>query len=461
MGLPAMRLPLASRPLVATALLASSTACTLAWLLLRTTLDGDVRLAITVVALALHALTCAASPALPRRAVPLAAAVVLTVAITSNPWGSSDVWSYAAYGHLLVDQHASPYAHTPSELLDGPLRQHVAVAWRGTSSVYGPAFNAIAAGGAALAGPSLLADRLFHQALAGASLLAVVAMCAPGRRRFAMVALLLNPAALAIVNGGHNDLLTGALVAWGALLLGKGRPRAAGALMAIALCTKATALVPALALCAWCLVERRRARAAALRFTTTMVTVTIAAYVLAGGARAVAPLAHNGSYRSRASIWSGPTAVLDLPAPLVALAAGATTVALVALVVARSRRNGRTNDGAPPGPVASAARVAGRSSIASTLCLPYALPWYAGASIGPALLADPATALLSLLQVDALAIAYATPPGSSLRGTVERAVAAIAVPSAFLITAGLLLRERSRSTAAEDGGAGADLRALS
>jgi hypothetical protein len=60
-------------------------------------------------------------PTLTLRAVVVAVAVVIGVAVTTVPRQSGDLWSYAMYGRIVAVHHASPYRHVPDEYPSDPM----------------------------------------------------------------------------------------------------------------------------------------------------------------------------------------------------------------------------------------------------------------------------------------------------------------------------------------------------
>src|SRR5207248_2977601 len=54
---------------------------------------------------------------------------------------STDAWTYWDYGRIAAVHDANPYQHPPSHFPGDPAYPYVGVAWRGTTSVYGPAFT--------------------------------------------------------------------------------------------------------------------------------------------------------------------------------------------------------------------------------------------------------------------------------------------------------------------------------
>jgi len=242
------------------------------------------------------------APFLSRRAVIFGAAILISVAVIAPPQGSNDVWSYAIYGRILSHYHESPYTHLPTEYRADPAFGRVSPYWQKAGSVYGPAFTAVSAAGMAVAGDSPFAQRLFFQLLAALALAAALFLIdRRGRDPAALAFVGLNPAVLAIVNGGHNDLLLGLAVLGGALLAMRGRPIAAGFVLALGAMVKIAGLLPLGALVLWILFKRSRREGwmAGISGATTF----MAGYALAGGPAALAPVEAADRYRSATSIW--------------------------------------------------------------------------------------------------------------------------------------------------------------
>ena len=293
--------------------------------------------------------------------------LLLAVSVAVPPQGSADLWSYSAYGRLVAHDHRSPYRADPDDLAPtDPIGARVAPAWRATSSVYGPAFVALAAGGSELAGTSPTANRLFWQGLAAAAVLASLLLLArQGADAGALAFLGLNPAvALTMVNGGHNDALVGLGVLAGVALANGRRHSMAGAVLGVAALVKVVALLPLGAVAVW--VWRRGDRWAAARTAAVGGGLVVAGYILAGGLTALHPLSSLAGAHSRASIWTllGRLAPV-LQAPLVAGCALAAVLGAVLL--------GRWR---PP-----LALLVGAVAVISLVGAPYVLPWYAAAAL--------------------------------------------------------------------------------
>ena len=144
---------------------------------------------------------------------------------------SRDVYSYALYGRIAGVYHANPYVATPADFRHDALFPVVGPVWRGTPSVYGPAFTMLSAVLArVVSSPAGLAWAFKLLAVAagiGTVLLIarVAGRLAPGRAAFAVALFGWNPVVVAYgAGGGHNDLLVALLVAGAMLALVGPRP---------------------------------------------------------------------------------------------------------------------------------------------------------------------------------------------------------------------------------------------
>jgi hypothetical protein len=351
-------------------------------------------------------------------------ALILAVSVLTPPSGSHDMWSYVMYGRMVAVHHQDPYTSSPRVDRTDPLLRDVGRGWRGSRSVYGPAFTAVSAAGAELSGTSPLRNRLFHQGLA--ALVVLAALIALRRRSgdpTALILLGLSPPVAAIVNTGQNDVVVGGLLLAGLLALRRRPAMVAGVLLALAALVKLVALLPAGLLTIWAWRHQGRARAVAL--AGTVVATTVAAYVVAGGIDALRPLLDQSHRMSRASIWrvaryvTTETHVLRLAQPsaseLTRLAFVLAPFALGALVCAALALTNR----ADPAPCA----VAG--ALAFVLAWPYVMPGYALWSlIAAAGAARHWTARAAMAVSSALALAYVQRPGLAPRGGLLGALSA-------------------------------------
>ena len=250
------------------------------------------------------------------RRVAVAGALLVALAVLAPPAGSHDLWSYAAYGRLLSVHHASPFTHVPADFPHDPLLHLVARGWRQTGSVYGPGFVGLSAAGTAVTGPSELATRLFFQLVAALALVFIVFIV--WRRTRSPVALafvVLNPALILAVNGGHNDLLVGLALLGGTLLLEDGRPRRAGLVLAAGALVKLVLVLPLGAAPALdCAPLTGHASAPIEAGANPGGGARGWRILLAGGPRAFGPLVHASKQHSRSSLWQIATPAACRPA---------------------------------------------------------------------------------------------------------------------------------------------------
>jgi hypothetical protein len=296
----------------------------------------------------------------------LAIAVALQVAPVAGPLLlSTDAWTYWAYGWIGGDGGGNPYTDPPADFPDNPALPWMGVAWRDTTSVYGPAFTLASEPLATLAGDSEDVAAWSYKALG--ALGAVVATLAVARvaRRRALAAAFVgwNPLlAVHLAGGGHNDAWVGALLAV-ALALSVARHRqGAGVAWALAVLVK---WVPAVFF-ALRVLEGRATRREVRHLGLALAAVSVLALAtLAYGldwARAVVPLAAN---TARETSYALPSRLEQLGLPeWVALALAAGCLALVAVWLAREALGGR-------------ARL-GLAACALLLTTPYLAVWYLG-----------------------------------------------------------------------------------
>ena len=300
-------------------------------------------------------------PALRPGAVLVATAAVLVVAVVVPPQTSRDVWLYAVYGRTVTVHHDSPYTSPPSAHAGDPIVERVEPAYRNTRSLYGPAFVATSAAGAAAAGDSPLGLRLFFQGLAAIAVMAAaVLLHRAGAGTGALAFVGLNPVVAAnVVNNAHNDVLVGLGVLGAILLLRRQQARGAALVLGLTCLVKPPAAIAVLAVLLWAWTRDRRL---ARTIAGVAGTVVVAGYAVAGGPAAVAPLLDAAHHMSRSSVWTA----LDWWWG-VALPAGAIAALAVAAVVVVSGRWSRRPD---PAAVTAAAL------FAYALAAPYVVPWY-------------------------------------------------------------------------------------
>src|SRR5205807_4582608 len=270
---------------------------------------APVQLPLLAVALVAFAVVLGAhrrTPFLTRKAVVVASGVLMLVAVVTPPTSSKDIWAHVMYGRIVSVHHASPYVHVPAEYPSDPTLTRMATASLHPRSVYGPAFTAVSAAGTALAGDSPLAQRLFFQVLSALAVMAALLLLArrgadPGTLAF----IGLNPVVVAIVAGGHDDLLIGVAILAAVVAARKGWAARAGVLLGVAALIKLPALLALVAVVAWIAV-RFGWRAAARGALVASATIGVG-YWLAGGSQALAPVRAASSDHSKASLWTFPS----------------------------------------------------------------------------------------------------------------------------------------------------------
>jgi hypothetical protein len=193
----------------------------------------------------------------PVRAV-LAVALAIQIAPLAAPvLLSTDVYTYWDYGRLSAVHGENPYAVEPREQPEDPAFDRMGAMWRGTTSVYGPAFTLASEGHAEVVGESAPAAAWTYKSLAALAMLVIAWLAARLAARPALAAAFVgwNPLlAVHFAGGGHNDAWMIALVVAALALAARGRRQLAGAAWAAAVAVKWVALVflPLRALEAWC-----------------------------------------------------------------------------------------------------------------------------------------------------------------------------------------------------------------
>ena len=417
-------------------LLSAIVAGTSGYLALRTLSAAGMQLVCALVAAVAFAtlmgLECR-RPVLRHRSIWGCSLVLLCIAVALPPQGSRDVWAYAMYGRMVSAHGASPYRHTPADFQRDPWEGRVAPAWRHSRSVYGPLFTAVSAAGMAVAGDSATGGRLVFQVLAAGAVLASLMVVRRVRGDpLALAFIGLNPVVLAIVNGGHNDLLTGLAALAGVVVAWRSkRAWLAGVLLAAGALIKIAALLPLAAVLAWLVWRRgwpRGWRDAAWAGATAGACMAVA-YLLAGGWGAVAPLEHASNFESRASLW-GPH-LLGRYFGRANWWALAAVVAATVVVIAGGLRQ-RT-----------AVLAAGGAAVVYLLAAPYVLPWYAGWAIPVLALAwRSRLAVLAMVEASLLLLVYVDRQGlrpvwlhHGLQLTATRAIPAFELVAVIVLTA--------------------------
>jgi len=364
-------------------------------------------LAIAVVAFAVVLFCQRRTPFLTRKVVLGASALLMVLAVATPPTSSKDIWAHVMYGRIVSVHHASPYVHVPAEYPSDPTLARMAPAYLHTRSVYGPAFTAVSAAGTAVAGDSPLAQRLFFQVLSAlAVMMALFLLARRGADPGTLAFIGLNPVVIAVVAGGHYDLLIGLAILAAALAARKGWAVGAGVLLGLAALMKLPALLALVAVVAW-LAVRFGWRAAA-RATVVATAAIGVGYWLAGGYQALAPVRAASSDHSKASLWTFPTSWVERTffGSHGAYADALSTAAVVAvLVVAAVVAASRLRDLDP-------ALAAGGAMLVYLLLAAYVLPWYAAWAVPVLALAwRSKLALLAQLQASLLLLVYVDRPG--------------------------------------------------
>jgi hypothetical protein len=396
---------------------------------------------------------------------PVVAAIAITIsaAVIAPPRTSNDVWSYTMYGRMVTEYGSSPYGHTPADFRHDPFFERVSPRWVHRASVYGPVFVGTAALGAWIAGPSPVVARLYFQLIAALALLAVVIVVWRTTRRVAALAFVgLSPVlAVFAVNGGHNDLLIGALLLGATLLAARARRAGtAGALVGIAALVKLTAGLALIGLLFWAWRHGHRrvaakvlAAAGAVVLAGYLPVVVSASHVLTGADKTV----------TNASPWNGIVDRLlrhdawrNVANPLASngTLAGFFYVGLVAVLVLafglgwRTARRGRPDD------------AVGVSLAAYPVAAEYAYPWYAAWGL-PLFATDRLNALSAVVWIQSVVMLAALKLPLAVNAGVADAL--LRVLLTYIAPVGLLVafvgaglrctREPGAMVAVEPGGA--------
>jgi alpha-1,6-mannosyltransferase len=348
------------------------------------------------------------------------AGALLMVAVVFPPRTSHDLWSYAMYGRITAAHHASPYVASPASFPHDPALERVDPAWRHTRSVYGPMFTGASAVITRVTNRPL-PTRVVYQAWAALAVGAVVIALARRGRSAAVAAVGLHPLVVVqLVNAGHNDAFIGVLLLGAAVAARRRQPGWVGIALALAVGTKAVAILPAVALLAW--VWRAHGRRVAAWAGTTMAVIVALAYGAAGGATALRPLAGAASFVSRASIWR----LLDVSGSRglarIGLMIGLVIIPAMVLSTARLR--------------ISAEAAAAAAVLVYLLAAPYVLPWYFAWAIPLVALADDMViAAVVFTQSLLVMLAYSPPYGRVLHpdrlDEVMHAIPRVAAMAAF------------------------------
>jgi hypothetical protein len=212
---------------------------------------GDAASIVFIVALAVaFALYAGALLTLRHGGGPLTLVCAIAAAIQLIPLAgplllSHDVYSYRAYGRIASRHDSDPYRVPPSRFPADPATRDVAPGWRGTTSVYGPAFTAFSVGvDKAAQGSAETVALLFRTTGALAAIGATLLAASIARRKaFAAAFVGWNPLlAASSAGGGHNDALMLVLMLGALALAARKEDVPAGGLWILAGAVKAPAL---------------------------------------------------------------------------------------------------------------------------------------------------------------------------------------------------------------------------
>ncbi len=403
-------------PTLTGVLLALSVATTMAWLALGARWDHAGNLALIGAALVLHGATWlrrgARSPLTLRGAL-IALGVCLAATVVVPLHHSRDLYLYDIYGQAVAEHRVSPYTTTPAQLGD-PQLDLVAEKWHDQTSMYGPAFVALAAVVSRAGGGSELLVRLSWQALtAAAAMAALILVARRTRDPMAVLALGCSPVLLATVHDAHNDVLIGLGLLAVVLLVDDHRYVLGGGIAALVIAVKAPAAVPIAAVAVW--LCWRRGWRPALWFGAPLAAAITTAYLAVGGREALQPLRENAGDDSRFALWQPwrDARFEELLAhgvrwrtTLETVRDEMTTYALVLLVVVLLVALWRYRRAGHPG------EVAGVAALALMLTSTYVMPWYPAMVLPVVALAwRSRTSRLVQVQAGFLMLAYAQGPG--------------------------------------------------
>jgi alpha-1,6-mannosyltransferase len=294
---------------------------------------------------------------------------------------SHDVYSYWAYARIGAQHGRDPYVVPPARFAQDPATRAVARGWRGTTSVYGPAFTAASVAVDGVAGRSPETEALFFRVTAALAAIAATLLAARIGRRKAFAAAFVgwNPLlAVSFAGGGHNDAWMLVLMLAAVALALRRRDVAAGAVWMLAAAVK----VPALLLFGLELVRSRRALWLGAAVAAAAVSIAATA---AFGTAWLSALVGIGSHESKFAL---PVRLEQVGVP----DRVAHALAIVALV----------------GGGAWLLRLArrGRPRLALGACLlvltsPWLLPWYATWPVALAAVEEDALAQVLALSVAA------------------------------------------------------------
>ena len=227
----------------------------------------------SLLVLALHAVYLAAVGRASRggqtlRSVLLGGLLLGLPLLLAYPINATDVYRYVIRGRVAAVYGQSPFVAPPAAFIGDPFLP-LAGEWAGETSPYGPLWELVATGVAAVSGDNLLLGVVLFKLLALGCLLggAAIIWAAVGERPGRVVAAALwawNPALLlTFAMNGHNDALMLLWLLLGYLAMRRGQPAAGFLLLCLAALTKPVAalVLPVFFVAAWRGLPDGRARA--------------------------------------------------------------------------------------------------------------------------------------------------------------------------------------------------------
>ncbi len=306
----------------------------------------------------------AAAPALGRRAVWATIAALLAAFAAAPVLLSHDVFSYVDYARLGALHGLNPYLHPPASAPADPA--FARVTWPDTTSAYGPLFILATYPLAWLPVGLAVAVLKAVAALSVLGLALVVARLAAWRgaqplRAAAFVAL--NPLVLVhVVGGAHNDGPTMLLAMLAVAAVLGAREAAGGAMLAVAVATKASAAF----LAPFALLGARRRGRLLLGVALAATAIAVVAQV-AFGPHWLDALGLAGENQGRTSHLSIPTTFARLTGSGDGAARGAALTLYAALLVALLAWTWRGGDWV---------RASAWAALGLLLATSWLLPWY-------------------------------------------------------------------------------------
>ena len=235
-------------------------------------------------------------------------AALYSLAVIRPPRFATDIWSYTMVGRVLVAHHLNPYRRSPASVSPDPLLHLLHDTWRFGTTPYGPLFVLQSGFVSLVSGTHPLAYRVAFQLAAAIAIGVALWLLWRHTHSTAAVALVgLNPAiAGSIVNGGHNDATVALGLLGIVLLLGRGKTRSAGWLLAAVVLVKISIGFAVLPLAFW--TATRHGKRGLLALLTPTVVVAGPVLLLLPGALHSMTNA-NGGVITRMAIWNIPMRV--------------------------------------------------------------------------------------------------------------------------------------------------------